>query len=863
MGTPTLITNTNLGDIVQVPIVGIEYIAKKYEVSRQDFFETPKQRFINLLTLYNGNKGSAGIIIGFDEADIEYIDTEASRQNWESFAPRPLHEALKEVNDREVQPAVAGGTFKDKFFDFTPDPTTTKKTDIEAREFGGVSSGVVIDAETITIPGTPQDQTGISDDIARRNLIVYKFHPAAASIPMEKTRFESKFAHARLRPEWDSGTAYLKGDLVKFTQTAENPFIIRYFEAINNTGPGGSPDGNEANWREDFTIVPPWTADAFYEANEFVTRDITSQIRFYRSKNAVGPSATAPEADATNWEEKFVRRASSVYNIFVSPSPWTNNLDALKQNMHGLNNIPATYVGYMPDWNKERALYDRKDFTSEFKHVTGKDVRRQTNTTPTGRELFHGARFLVGTAPTGAFSGNANKIAQYVRLPITITAHWEFSDTPVEGDTIFNDDTAEVWAFVSGSWVVKWTGATNNDKSSPYHLVKSIKLVADKNGIPGQAVQLTFNWKTALFGGDDKNRTSRGLWYRHSDLAPDKDGASTNIGALYGGDGTNFPPLPFFNSVHLDANRTGIVGWNRGLDSEDHGRVGVHLIALKAGFFRSTDDSILTKGKANIAFMYWRRDWFGRYYYFEFTVPRNNEWHVQPIPIPPAGDPSQLYFNRLDELATILGYTIPFTFGLPEKEFSGVRYSHRFSRDWGVFMKDVYTQEGFYTGSYDSIIASYEEAAQQIFPDILELIDKIAHGDWANIAFTQAAATTDHAELTIGNLYYEKEGYALSQDAEVAEPMMEIIRDEVETDYLNAKTKALAWELRKSEINQIWHFIADGDVRLKAGQTFVLSGSSIPGGSLTLVCQQKKDIIDNDSSYTMEITSILKRETPL
>lgn len=863
IGQPTLYQDDSVSNAIKVPVVGIEYVAREFPSSRQDKFETPKQHFINLLSEYNGNRGGDGPILNHVPANIEYPDTEGSRRNWETFAPVMLQDRFKEVNDTQVEPGAVGGTYTDMYIDYFPSASTTKQVDVEVRKFGTIDSGVDIDAETLEIPGTPEAKTGISEQLKRKNLIIYKYHPAGGSIPMEKTRFESNFLHAKLRPEWSASKSYVVGDLVKFTHTSETPNVIRYFKAVAAVGPTATtPDADDTNWLEDFTIIPNWNADAFYKAGSIVTRKNAGNTEHWRADNAVGPTPTPPELDGGNWTQVFTARISTMYTDFVTYTPHTNDLPTIEETLYGQSAIPAGYKGFVPDWNMIRALYDKVDYTSDFKHVSGRSVRGQQNAPPTGRELFHFSEWLVGTSPTGAWAGQANKIARYDRLPDSDPTNpkWVFSDAPVEGDTIFNEDRAEIWAYQSGVWGEVWNVNDDNLKSSPYHLVKDIRLVEGRSGIPGQAVELRFDWDPVA---NVRNRSSRGAWYYEELPYPRLDTSTTNLGAIYGGDGTNFPPNAFFNSVHLDSNRKGIVGWNRGLDSEDMGRVSSHVIAINVGFFRSTDDTILTKGKANIPFLYFRRDLFGRVYYHEFTVPRNAQWHLERVPIPPAAPPTQLYHNRLDELSSILGYTIPFTFGLPEKEFSGVQFDERFAKGWGVMLKEAYTNEGMYIGNYDFLSRSITEAAQQIFPDILELIDKVQQGDWDNIAFTEADADTDHVKLAIDNLYYEKEGYALSQDSEVSEPRIEIIREESETDYNNAKLKARAFEERRFQVLQNWHFKTAGDVRMMPGQTFDLVGSEIPGGPLTLVCQEVKHIIDNDKGYFMEVFAILKRTVPI
>lgn len=858
IGQPTLIQEDSVGDMVKIPVVGIEYIAKEFPTSKQDRFLGPKQHFLNLLTEFNANPGVDKPKLNVIAADVDL--PENPRLNWDSFAPRPLAQAFKEIIDRQVEPGLVGGTFKDRYVDYEATPAFTDQVDVKVKEFGGTSSGITINAETLSIPSTPEKKTGIADQLARKTIVIYKFHPAGGALPMEKARFESEFNHARLRDEWDVAKAYAVDDIVKLTSTAETPFPIRYFTAINAITGGLNPALENTNWKEDFTIIPSHSTDAFYLAGAIITIINGANIEHYKALTDVGPAATPPNA---SWIKVFADKLVTLYTAFVSNSPWTSDLDAIKKScLMGQNNVPGGFVGYVPDWNIEVAQYDKVDYTNDFKEVSGRDVRDQQNAPPTGRELFHGARYLVGTVPTGDWAGQSNRIATFERIPLEEPTNpkWNFSDAPVEGDTIMLNDRAEILAFQSGAWVVKWTVATNNDKSSPYHLVKGIRLVEDKSGIPGQAVELDFQWNVIT---DVKHRSSRGAWFYEEYPLPTRDSTNFNIGALYGGQGTTFPSTPFLNSINLDVNHKGLVGWNRGLDAEDHGRIGVHVIGINIGFFRTADDSILTKGKANIPMLYWRRDLFGRIYFHEFTIPRNAEWWVERVPIPPVAPPTQLYHNRLDELGNIFGYTFPTLFGLPEKEFSGIRFDHRFGKGWGVMYKETYSQEGFYVGTYDFIIQSIVESAQQLLPDILELIDKLAHGDFSNIAFTAAAATTVHVKLKIGTLYYEKEGYALSQDSDIADPRFHIERDEAELDYLNAKVKAKAIELRKFETIKEWHFTTAGDVRMAAGLSFLLDGPNIPNGPITLVCQEVKHIIDNDQGYNMEVYSIEKREVPI
>jgi len=875
IGQPTLMYEDGIGEMMKIPVIGIEYIAREYPTSLNEDFTSAKQHFLNELTQFNANRGADNPTLAFQTNDIDLPTS--PKLNWRPFAPRMLEKALKEVIDGQVEPGPVGGTFKDKYIDYIPDPTSTKLVDVHVKDFGGTSTGITIDASTTTIPATPEKTTGVADQLTRKNAVLYKFHPAGASLPMEKTRFESDLNHAKIRDEWDSSKAYAVGDIIKYTHTPSTPLpvaagskhVLRFFQAINVSGPTSTtPDANVTDWTEDFTIIPPHSTDAFYEKDSVIYVVSGGNVTHFQADADIGPAASPPLA---GWTARFTVRADSNHKDFVGPSPYTNDLDAVKKTcLDGQNNIPVgdngiVYVGAVRDWNGEVPVYERVDFTNDFKHVSGRNVRDVTNTPPTGNTRFHYARYLVGTAPTGIWSTDsaANKIATWVTLPGEVTSHWEYSDAPAEGDTIMVDDMAQIYAFQSGVWASVHDIDANNDKSGPYHMCAGIRLVTDRAGIPGQAVELDFNWELSP-GGDNNNRSSRGFWYYEEMPLPSRDSTNFDIGELYGGQGSGaFPPLPFLSSINLNGSHNGLVGWNRGLLSESMGRLGVHVIAINVAMFRSDDDTILTKGVANIPVTYWRKDLFGRCFFHQFTIPRNAEWWIERVPIPPVGPPTQLYHNRLDELSDLLGYTIPTLFGLPEKEFSGVRFDERFAKGWGVQYGDVYSQEGFYTGTYNFITKSIQESFAQFIPDAIETINKIAHGDFAGLEFLGANTDTQHCKLKIGSLYYEKEGYALSQDAQVAEGRYHIERDESERDYQNAKVKARAIELRKFEVIHDWHFTCAGDTRMEAGKTFLLDGANIPNAPLTLVCQEVKHIIDNDQGYDMEIYAIEKREVPV
>ena len=213
------------------------------------------------------------------------------------------------------------------------------------------------------------------------------------------------------------------------------------------------------------------------------------------------------------------------------------------------------------------------------------------------------------------------------------------------------------------------------------------------------------------------------------------------------------------------------------------------------------------------------------------------------VSLPPFG-PTNLYFNRLDELAQVLGFTLPFDFFIKEKEFSGVKYEFRRNNSWGIFMKASYNDIGMYTGCYNNFITRYVEATTQLIPDILEFINDIATGQDVG-AFVDTAASIDHTKLTMDEEYYVKEGYAIFPETVVAEPRTDFIQMQEETDYLTAKAKGESKVIKNDFYPNERHVAVGGDLDIKYGQEITETGSRVPDGSLTSVVSQKEDVFDN------------------
>ena len=846
LSTPYFTDDPDLGEIMQIPLESIAYNALAESLgSINDELLTPKQRVINILDAHNGQGGTDNVLLTFDESDIDIPDSDALQFDYTPTSPKPVMNLLQEVIDRIEQAGPLGGVFKNFFYDTTADPNNTNLVKIFFEEFGNQDSGVIIDPDNPQ-EASPNDKTLMTSNKKRKKITVTKFGLKSASLLMDHTRFASEFIHAQNRSEWDVLRDYLEGDPVKWTDTSQTPNIVRFFTANSDIASGGNdPNIENVNWFEDFTIIPEFSEDAFYEVAETVTVEIGGAINFFRANTENGPSTTPPNL-SSDWTQTMLARPASSYEGFFSYSPMTSDLDNAKQNLADIDSPPSGYIGYAVDWNYERVLNDIPDFTNRFRTVTGKSVRRIENNPPTGLalELYNGFRVLVGTAPTGVFVGHENQIAEFTRDPFQgVTSEFRFSDNPVDGDTIpLNHDTGEALKFDGVDWVAVWT-ISNNNKPAPIHLVRSARLVKDSVGIPGQATEQRFDWKDLISGGEDNNRTSRGAWYNVFYPYPIRTSPSTGLGGIYGGDGVTFPPNPQVNHINLNQNRKGLIGWNRGIDSEDLGRISEHTFKPRIGFWRSTDESEKSKGKANLEMIYWRKDNNNRFFFKDFIISENNEFTTIKIPLPPFG-PTNLYFNRLDELAEVLGYTIPFDFFIKEKEFSGVRYEWRKNQSWGIFLKQTYNNTGMYVGCYRNYFDSVAESATQLFPDILEFIDDVFNGNDVG-AFVTAASSIDHVNLAIGEEYYVKEGYAIFPTTQVSEPRYDFVNLQSENDYLTARAKSESHVIKNDFYPNERHIACGGDIDIKYGQLVTETGSRVPGGSLSSVVSNIKETFDN------------------
>jgi len=381
LSTPTFTDDPDLGEIMQVTLESIAYDALMETRSGvNDELVTPKQRVENILNVNNIQGGAQHTLLLFNSGDIKIPDNASLQFDYLPTSPKPIGQLLDDVIDRIEQAGPLGGVFRNFFYHTFANPLFTQAVQIFFEEFGLNDSGVIINPDN-NQDASPNDKALLTSNKKRKKISLVRFGLRSGSLPMEHARFASSFIHASNRPEWISGTVYLEGNVVKFTDLTQNPNVIRFFKANNDVQLIVNPSIDSFNWFEDFTIIPEWTPDGFYTENEIITFDVSGVVKFYRSNLTHDPSPITPN-NSIFWDEILNDRPASTREPFVTYTPFTSDLQNAKINLIANSSPPAGYVGYAVDWNYERILNDIPDYTNRFRIVTGKSIIRIENNPP-------------------------------------------------------------------------------------------------------------------------------------------------------------------------------------------------------------------------------------------------------------------------------------------------------------------------------------------------------------------------------------------------------------------------------------------------------------------------------------------------
>ncbi len=580
-------------------------------------------------------------------------------------------------------------------------------------------------------------------------------------------------------------------------------------------------------------VSDTYSAVISYSLGEYVQFDIGSgDIQLFKSLVDANLNNT-PNTSPTQWLNL------STTTIF---SPWTNDSDFWTTNSAGHDSAPSPFVGFALDMNFARADYDRTDVYNEFETISFKWVTKVGVNDPDNEpsdEIFDGQRYIVGDTPTGDFAGNATKLAQFDTS--VSPAVWRFSNDPIfvagsppQQDSVLDLATGQIYKWNDTTWVVAWTLTTDAGISSPLHPIKSIANVTGATNV-NSAIEFEYDWDTV---SDVRNQASRGAWWHLLFPFPRQANATAGIdvGDLY--------KQPILDFINLDITPKGLSGWNNGSDSEDLGNL--RGVNVKMRLSIRDDSNDLIDFIYDMPIVWWFIDKFDRIVYTETKIRRNGEWDTIAFPAGPDAK-MQLYDNRIDELVTLLGYTLPFNFFLQEKEYTGVRFDWRNVKGMGCFYKDAYDQNFF-----------YKNAETDLFDNFIQHITQVGLQLLSGFEAPIANVVIDTAKLALDELTLIKDSYVSSRDSSEDNSRQKLANVTSQGDYINLKTIAQGVEARDAFFPQFQTLDGYGDVRLRLGLTFVAQGTRVPSSPLTMVVGEVTHSITQNKGYRIEVIGVKK-----
>ena len=625
-------------------------------------------------------------------------------------------------------------------------------------------------------------------------------------------------------------------------------------------------------------ISDSWAAATAYKKGDYAKHG----NKFYKCKAAnTADAGNAPGISTIIWEN---------LSNSTRGTPWTLNVDCWKANMSNYANPPTGYVGLFNDFNIVQENYDKADETDEYETVSLKDVEDFLTTPadiPTGA-MQHARRWLVnGNAAGTAWAGHSNQIAQYDES--VSPSVWHFSVDPVTDDMVTLLSLARVLRFDGTVWDTAWNVSTNPEVSSPFHLVKSVKLVKDYRDVTNKAVEFYFDWNAieinngideffaflgAFFGserfqlagqalntliasasdllalgitkqnlqnnigtGDVKNKSARWCGYSFKVPFPRYTVGSQTIG--------KYITEPFLDFDNLTTTIRGKSGWNNGKLSEDFGAISGIEQWVKVSFENKKNQ--LITGMANMSFIYWYRDIFNRIVYGEKVIPLNGFWKKIRLEAG-YGSNLKLLDSRINELFKLYGYVFPHNHFLKERELTGVRFDWNHVKEMGFFYKGSYDINNFYVGAQDTWFDFFTQHTSQVLANTA-----LYSGGLIDIA----QVVVDHAKLAITDFHFIKDAYVINNASENDDSRQIMVSATDESDYnnlvsLTAKTRA------RLEFQPERHILETrGNVKIKPGHKFLRKNSSIPGGEQELVAIQCEHI-ESSKGYNTVITGVKK-----
>jgi len=472
IGKPTL-EKGDKGQYIMLPLIAPDSIAGKEVLDSERLrLKTPKEAFEARIVNYTGNVGSSGPLVTAGVGDISLPDNPALRQNYLPNRPLPFFDHLNEIIDREAT-APATGSFKDYYYYTTPDATATKTYNMIAKEFGSVSSGVVIDALSTVYPGSEEEDTIQIDNLKVKNVVIVRGANGAHSLPMSFARFASDYEHACVSGTWSGATTYAKDEYVILSN--------HKFKSLqdNNLNNSPSTSGDTAFW-ENLTLTArfaEWTNDStVWPANTFdFENPPAGYVGLVPDMNMVGPDYTRDE-DNNEFENITLKDVTAIID-----NPSTGLTAA--QRFHGQRVLVAPSA--------------TGDFAGQDNRVAQLVITENPSST----------EWKFSRAPVTDDTLILKKTGQIIRFNGTV---WV---------TLW--DVTTDYATSSPLHLVK--SITNVDGAT--------KTTATGGTPEKSAVRYTFDWNNVpAAGGDVKNVNSRGLWWYLEFPFPREDVGSHNLG---------------------------------------------------------------------------------------------------------------------------------------------------------------------------------------------------------------------------------------------------------------------------------------------------------------------------------------------
>ena len=529
--------------------------------------------------------------------------------------------------------------------------------------------------------------------------------------------------------------------------------------------------------------------------------------------------------------------------------------------------------------------------TITMKWVTKVGVNDVVSSSPTNTQIdddekYHGNRVIVGVIPSSEFtddydaqfpSGTANnRLAQFdITGGVVGTGIWRFSKFPETGDFVTNLDQGNIFYWNGSAWVIGWEfeRANTSDRGMPKssgawaHPVKDVYKVKGFEGTPSSAVEFRYVWNSGLLNdnpdsGDSSadivkkaRSASRGAWLWFWKPFPRLPVGSDEIGSLFGGNGETPSPASGFVTLNIFNNNSdrlqNLRGYNNGLNSEDMGKISGISFKLKVGIFadgiEEHNDLDFRKlgfaiiGLESVAMIFWALDNFDRIWFKRFSLRRNNEWDSVQIEF---GDLSQknMYLPRWDELRNLMGIPLSaLNFLLKQREYTGVQFDWRFVKGWGIMLADGYDDTGFYNGGIDSkrdllddVISQIKHGLESAYVQLENAYEGISTlirdgiEEARKLKFDVVTTTRVQSTIAIDDLYYVKELVVNSDSTTVTNGRTSVEYNGTENDYIIAKALAIGKRERLSFYPQFWHFRSIGNVKIRVGQNFTVTGDRIP-----------------------------------